>query len=58
MMANKTLFSSTKNKLPHADSFNEAAGRAYKFASKHVLSSTKDAPGLRNRAWGVEFGFE
>lgn len=57
-MANKTLFSSTKNKLPHADSFNEAAGRAYKFASKHVLSSTKDAPGLRNRAWGVEFGFE
>ncbi|MCB9925409.1 MAG: TROVE domain-containing protein [Planctomycetaceae bacterium] len=37
-MANKTLFSSTKNKLPRADSFNEAGGRAYKFAPKHALA--------------------
>ena len=37
-MANKTLFSSTKSKLPRADSFNEAGGRAYKFAPKHALA--------------------
>jgi 60 kDa SS-A/Ro ribonucleoprotein len=37
-MVNKTLFSSTKNKLPRADSFNEAGGRAYKFAPKHALA--------------------
>ncbi|HUG68115.1 MAG TPA: TROVE domain-containing protein, partial [Pirellulaceae bacterium] len=32
------LFSSTKSKLPRADSFNEAGGRAYKFAPKHALA--------------------
>ena len=37
-MANKTLFSSTKSKLPRTDSFNEAGGRAYKFTPKHALA--------------------
>jgi len=37
-MANKTLFSSTKSKLPRADSYNEAGGRANKFTPKHALA--------------------
>ena len=37
-MANKTLFSSIKSKLPRADSYNEAGGRAYKFTPKHALA--------------------
>lgn len=37
-MANTTLFSSTKSKLPRTDSFNEAGGRAYQFAPKHALA--------------------
>ncbi len=37
-MANKTLFSSTKNRLPRADAFNEAGGRAYKLTPKHALA--------------------
>ena len=37
-MANKTLFSSTKSKLPRTDTWNEAGGRSYKFAPKHALA--------------------
>ena len=37
-MANKTLFSSIKSKLPRTDSYNEAGGRAYKFTPKHALA--------------------
>ena len=37
-MANKTLFSSSKNKLPRADAFNEAGGRAYMLAPKQALA--------------------
>ena len=37
-MANKTLFSSTKSKLPRTNTWNEAGGRAYKFAPKHALA--------------------
>ena len=37
-MANKTLFSSIKSKLPRADTHNEAGGRAYKFTPKHALA--------------------
>lgn len=37
-MANKTLFKSTKSKLPRTDSWNEAGGRAYQFAPKHALA--------------------
>ena len=37
-MANKTLFSSTKSKLPRTDTWNEAGGRAYKFPAKHALA--------------------
>jgi 60 kDa SS-A/Ro ribonucleoprotein len=37
-MANKTLFSSTKSKLPRTDTWNEAGGRAYKFEPKHALA--------------------
>ena len=37
-MANRTLFSSTKSKLPRTDSWNEAGGRAYALTSKHALA--------------------
>ena len=37
-MANKTLFSSTKSKLPRTDTWNEAGGRSYKFTPKHALA--------------------
>ncbi|MCB9920643.1 MAG: transposase zinc-binding domain-containing protein [Planctomycetaceae bacterium] len=37
-MANKTLFSSTKSKLPRTDTWNEAGGPAYTFAPKHALA--------------------
>ena len=37
-MANKTLFTSKKSKLPRADTINEAGGLAYEFSSKHALA--------------------
>ncbi len=37
-MANKTLFSSIKSKFVRTDTYNEAGGRAYKFAPKHALA--------------------
>jgi 60 kDa SS-A/Ro ribonucleoprotein len=37
-MANTTLFSSIKSKLPRTDTRNEAGGRAYQFAPKHALA--------------------
>lgn len=37
-MANKTLFSSSQGKLPRADAFNEAGGRAYQLSAKHHLA--------------------
>jgi len=37
-MANTTLFSSIKSKLPRTDTRNEAGGRAYKFSAKHALA--------------------
>ncbi len=37
-MANKTLFSSVKSRLPRANATNEAGGRAYKLAPKHALA--------------------
>ena len=37
-MANRTLFSSTKSKLPRTDSWNEAGGRAYRLTPKHALA--------------------
>ena len=37
-MANKTLFSSIKSKFARTDTYNEAGGRAYKFAPKHALA--------------------
>ncbi len=37
-MANTTLFSSIKSKLPRTDTVNEAGGRAYQFTPKHALA--------------------
>ncbi|MEQ8791930.1 MAG: TROVE domain-containing protein [Pirellulaceae bacterium] len=37
-MANKTLFSSKTSTLPRTDAYNEAGGRAYRFAPKHALA--------------------
>ncbi|TVS21163.1 MAG: TROVE domain-containing protein [Planctomycetaceae bacterium] len=37
-MANATLFSSIKSKLPRTDTHNEAGGRAYQFTPKHALA--------------------
>ena len=37
-MANTTLFSSIKSKLPRTDTRNEVGGRAYKFSAKHALA--------------------
>ena len=37
-MANTTLFSSIKSKLPRTDTINEAGGRAYEFTPKHALA--------------------
>lgn len=37
-MANRTLFSSIKGRLPRASVTNEAGGRAYKLAPKHALA--------------------
>ncbi|MDP7018637.1 MAG: TROVE domain-containing protein [Pirellulaceae bacterium] len=37
-MANKTLFSSIKSRLPRADTKNEAGGRAYKLTPKQALA--------------------
>lgn len=37
-MANTTLFSSIKSKLPRTDTINEAGGRAYQFTPKHALA--------------------
>lgn len=37
-MANSTLFSSSKSRLPRADSHNEAGGRAYRLAPKQALA--------------------
>ena len=37
-MANRTLFSSTKSKLPRTDAWNEAGGRAYRLTPKHALA--------------------
>jgi 60 kDa SS-A/Ro ribonucleoprotein len=36
-MANTTLFSSIKSKLPRVDTINEAGGRAYQFTPKHAF---------------------
>ena len=37
-MANKTLFSNITSFLPRADTYNEAAGQAYKLTPKHALA--------------------
>jgi 60 kDa SS-A/Ro ribonucleoprotein len=37
-MANTTLFSSIKSKLPRTDTVNEAGGQAYQFTPKHALA--------------------
>ncbi len=37
-MANKSIFSSIKAKLPRANTRNEAGGPAYQFTSKHALA--------------------
>jgi 60 kDa SS-A/Ro ribonucleoprotein len=37
-MANTTLFSSLKSRLPRADTHNEAGGRAYTLPPKHALA--------------------
>ena len=37
-MANKTLFSSIKQRFTRADAVNEAGGRAYKLSPKHALA--------------------
>ena len=37
-MANKTLFSSAKSRLPRATAVNEAGGAAYQLAPKHALA--------------------
>ena len=37
-MANKSLFSSTKSRIPRADTINRAGGLAYKLSPKHALA--------------------
>ena len=37
-MANTTLFSSIRSKLPRTDTVYEAGGRAYQFTPKHALA--------------------
>jgi 60 kDa SS-A/Ro ribonucleoprotein len=37
-MANRTLFSSLKSRLPRTDTRNEAGGRAYRLPPKHALA--------------------
>ncbi|MCA9106429.1 MAG: TROVE domain-containing protein [Planctomycetales bacterium] len=37
-MANKSLFSSIKNKFMRTNTINEAGGRAYQFTSRHALA--------------------
>src|SRR5215211_3323328 len=37
-MANKSLFSSAKSRLPRADAVNEAGGPAYRLPPKHALA--------------------
>jgi 60 kDa SS-A/Ro ribonucleoprotein len=37
-MADKTLFSSIKSRLPRANARNEAGGPAYRLPAKHALA--------------------
>ena len=37
-MANKSLFASSKSRLPRANARNEAGGRAYQLEPKHALA--------------------
>jgi 60 kDa SS-A/Ro ribonucleoprotein len=49
-MANKSLFSSIKNRLTQADAVNEAGGRAYRLDPKHALAQIA-ATGTFNKAY-------